>query len=177
MKDYKIFLKLQEAAVNKQAEAKRQGYEGNTSNAPTMTQQANNGASQGQNQPSQGHYNDEGYIPSKGHITAMIQPVPKSNKEEKSITRQVNLAVTSPPATTKYLHWSEQPIEFSRDDHPITVPQPGNAPLVLKAQIGTYDVDRVFMDAGSGINLIYAKTLRAMHILSIGSNSTQCLLR
>jgi hypothetical protein len=52
-----------------------------------------------------------------------------------------------------------QPIEFSRDDHPIIVPRPGNAPLVLKAQIGTYDVDRVFMDAGSGINLIYAKTL------------------
>jgi hypothetical protein len=89
----------------------------------------------------------------------MIQPVPKSNKEEKSITRQVNLAITSPPATTEYLHWSEQPIEFSRDDHPITVPRPGNAPLVLNAQIGTYDVDRVFMDAGSGINLIYAKNL------------------
>jgi hypothetical protein len=44
------------------------------------------------------------------------------------------------------------------------VPRPGNAPLVLKAQIGMYDVDRIFMDAGSGINLIYAKTLRAMHI-------------
>jgi hypothetical protein len=85
-------------------------------------------------------------------------------KRKKSITRQVNLAVTSPPARTEYLHWSEQPIEFSRDDHPITVPRPGNAPLVLKAQIGTYDVNRVFMDAGSGINLIYAKTLRAMHI-------------
>jgi hypothetical protein len=94
----------------------------------------------------------------------MIQLVPKSNKEEKSITRQVNLAVTSPPAATEYLHWSEQPIEFSREDHPIIVPQPGNAPLVLKAQIGAYDADRIFMDAGSGINLIYAKTLRAMHI-------------
>jgi hypothetical protein len=104
MKDCKTFLKLQEAAVNKQAEAKKQGYEGNTSNAPSTTQQANNGASQGQNQPTQGHDNDGGYIPSKGHITAMIQPVPKSNKEEKSITRQVNLAVISPPTTTKYLH-------------------------------------------------------------------------
>jgi hypothetical protein len=89
----------------------------------------------------------------------MIQPVPKSNKEKKTITRQVNLAVTLPPATMEYLHWSEQPIEFSREDHPIIVPQSGNAPLVLKVQIGTYDVDRVFVDAGSGINLIYAKTL------------------
>jgi hypothetical protein len=44
------------------------------------------------------------------------------------------------------------------------VPQPSNAPLVLKAQIGGYDMERVFMDVGSGINLIYAKTLRAMHI-------------
>jgi hypothetical protein len=94
----------------------------------------------------------------------MIQPVPKSNKEEKSITRQINLAITAPPATMEYLHWSEQPIEFTREDHPITVPRPGNAPLVLKAHIGKYDVDRIFMDEGSGINLIYAKTLRAMHI-------------
>jgi hypothetical protein len=88
----------------------------------------------------------------------MIQPVPKSNKEQKSISRQVNLAITSPPVFTKYLHWSEQPIEFSREDHPITIPRPGNAPLVLKAQIGGYNVERVFMDAGCGINLIYAKT-------------------
>jgi hypothetical protein len=135
MKDCTMFLKLQEAAFNKQAEAKRQGYEGNTSNTPT-TQQGNNGAPKGQDQSNQGCDDDEGYIPSKGHIVAMIQPVPKSNKEEKSITRQVNLAITSPPATTEYLHWSEQPIEFSRDNHPITVPRPGNAPLVLKAQIG-----------------------------------------
>jgi hypothetical protein len=64
----------------------------------------------------------------------------------------------------EYLHWSEHLIEFNREDHPITVPWPENVPLVLKAQIGAYDIDRIFMDAGSGINLIYAKTLRAMHI-------------
>jgi hypothetical protein len=104
----------------------------------------------------------------------MIQLVPKSNKEEKSISRQVNLAVTSPPVTTEYLHWSEQPIEFNREDHPITVPRPRNAPLVLKAQIGGHDVKRVFMDAGSGINLIYAKTLRAMHISLEFPKPTDC---
>jgi hypothetical protein len=92
---------------SQQTNQSKEGYEGNTNNAPTMTQQANNGASQGQNQPSQENDNDGGYILSKGYITAMIQPVPKSNKEKRSITRQVNLAVTSPPATTKYLHWSE----------------------------------------------------------------------
>jgi hypothetical protein len=164
MKDCKTFLKLQEAAGNKKAEARRQGYEGNTNNTPPSNQKGNNRAAQGQSQPNQGNDNEGGYIPSKGHITAMIQPIPKSHKEEKSISRQVNLAVTSPPETTEYLHWSEQPIEFNREDHPIIVPRPGNAPLVLKAQIGGYDIERVFMDAGSGINLIYAKTLRAMCI-------------
>jgi hypothetical protein len=41
--------------------------------------------------------------------------------------------------------------------------------MVLKAQIGGYDVGRVFMDAGSGIKLIYARTLKAMSI------SLECL--
>jgi hypothetical protein len=72
------------------------------------------------------------------------------------------------------LHWSEQPIEFNREDHPITVPRPGNAPLVLKAQIGGYDVERVFMDAGSGINLIYAKTLQTMRISLEFLKPTDC---
>jgi hypothetical protein len=39
----------------------------------------------------------------KIYISAMIQPVPKSKKERKSISRQVNLAISSPPATTEYL--------------------------------------------------------------------------
>jgi hypothetical protein len=128
----------------------------------------------------------------------MIQAVPKSNKEQKSISRQVNLAITLPPVSTEYLHWSEQPIEFNREDHPIIVPRPGNAPLVLKAKIGGYDMERVFMDVGSSINLIYAKmhALGNEHITGVpqadrllfpwnstrkrelptGSNSTQHLL-
>jgi hypothetical protein len=36
--------------------------------------------------------------------------------------------------------------------------------MLLKAQIGGYDIGRVFMDAGSGINLIYARNLKSMNI-------------
>jgi hypothetical protein len=82
-KDCTTFLKLQEAALNKQAKAKRQGYEGNTNNAPA-SQQGNNGVPQGQDQPNQGHNNDGGYVPSKGHITAMIQPVQSRTKRKKA---------------------------------------------------------------------------------------------
>jgi hypothetical protein len=46
--------------------------------------------------------------------------------------------------------------------------------MVLKAQIGGYDIGRVFMDAGSGINLIYARTLRAMCISLESLKPTDC---
>jgi hypothetical protein len=113
-------------------------------------------------------------LESKVYISAMIQPVPKSKKERKSISRQVNLAITSPPATTEYLKWSDQTVRFSRADHPRKVPRPGHSPMVLKAQIGGYDVGRVFVDAGSGINLIYARTLRAMCISLENLKPTNC---
>jgi hypothetical protein len=104
----------------------------------------------------------------------MIQPVPKSKKEQKSISRQVNLAISSPPATIEYLRWSDQPVRFSRADHPRKVPRPGHAPMVLKAQIGGYNIGRVFMDAESGINLIYARTLKAMSISLENLKPTDC---
>jgi hypothetical protein len=46
--------------------------------------------------------------------------------------------------------------------------------MVLKTQIGGYDIGRVFMDAGSGINLIYARTLKAMSISLESLKSTDC---
>jgi hypothetical protein len=131
------------------------------------------GAHQGSVTKGQGYQvqNDTG---SKVYISAMIQLVPKSKKEQKSISRQVNLAISSPLATIEYLRWSDQTIRFSRADHPRKVTRPGHAPIVLKAQIGGYDVGRVFMDACSGINLIYARTLKAMSISLEWMNPTDC---
>jgi hypothetical protein len=168
MQDCRTFLKLQEAIGSKQAEAQNQGYAGvprsiayNVATPPPLPSHSGT-TNQGQLNP--GNQSDGGYIQSKGCIAVMIQLVPKSKKEQKSISRQVNLAMTSPPATMEYLNWSDQTIGFSRADHPIKVPQPGHTPMVLKAQVGGYDVGRAFMDAGSGINLIYAQTLREMNM-------------
>jgi hypothetical protein len=137
---------------------------------------SNNGARQGGKCTNQGYQLQRlaRHLESKVYISAMIQPVPKSKKERKSISRQVNLAISSPPATTEYLRWSNQPVRFNRADHPRKVPRPGHAPMVLKAQIGGYDVGRVFMDAGSGINLIYARTLKAMCISLESLKLTDC---
>ena len=94
----------------------------------------------------------------------IIQKGRPSNRVQKSITRQVNLATHSPPSTTEYLSGSESCITFNKNDHPPQIPRPGHCPLVLEAQIGGFDMSRVFMDGGSGINLIFASTLRAMRI-------------
>jgi hypothetical protein len=136
----------------------------------------NQGTRQGGRSTSQGYQMQHlaKHLESKVYISAMIQPVPKSKKEQKSISSQVNLAISSPSATTEYLRWSNQPVRFSRADHPRKVPRPGHAPMVLKAQIGGYDIGRVFMDAGSGINLIYARTLRAMSISLESLKPTDC---
>jgi hypothetical protein len=84
MKDCRTFHKLQDAVGYKQAEAKSQGYGGATNNTPPANQQPTNEATQGQGQSSKSNENDGGYIPSKAHIAAMIQPVSKSNKEQKA---------------------------------------------------------------------------------------------
>jgi hypothetical protein len=73
------------------------------------------------------------------------------------------MAVMSPPAVTEYLKGSDTAISFSKEDHPPSVVRPGHSALVLDAQIGGYAMSKVFMDGGSGINIIFADTLRKMN--------------
>jgi hypothetical protein len=147
MRDCRIFLRLQEAMeLNQGAQQGGMTHDRATTDQGYQIQSSTN------------------HPQAKEDISTMTHPIPKSKKEQKSISRQVNLAISSPPATTEYLRWSDQTIRFSREDHPRKVPRPGHAPMVLKAQIRGYDVGRVFMDAGSGTNLIYARTLKAMDI-------------
>jgi hypothetical protein len=106
MKDCRTFLRLQDAL------------------------ELNQGAHRGGRNTSQGYQvqHNTRHQESKVYISALTQPVLKSKKEQKSISRQVNLAILSPPATTEYLRWFDQPIRFSKADHPRKVPSPGHAP-------------------------------------------------
>jgi hypothetical protein len=97
---------------------------------------SNQGARQGKKKISQGYQVQRlaKHLESKVYISAMIQLVPKSKKERKNISRQVNLAISSPLATTEYLQWSDQPVRFSRADHPRKVPRPGHSQLMQSTQ-------------------------------------------
>jgi hypothetical protein len=81
MRDCRTFLKLQEAMELSQGEK----LESTAYDRTTIDQvyQVQSGTC---------------YPQSKVYISAMIQPVPKFKKEQKSISRQVNLAISSPPA-------------------------------------------------------------------------------
>ena len=70
----------------------------------------------------------------------------------------------APPAISEFLRGAETEISFSKEDHPQSIARPGHAALVLDAQIGKYTMSKVFMDGGSGINIIFADTLRKIEI-------------
>src|SRR5207253_8637958 len=79
----------------------------------------------------------------------------------KLVAREIN-AIT--PAIPKYLKWSKVPITFDRADHPDRVPHPGRYPLVLDPIVRTVRLNRVLIDSGSGLNILFAKTLDDMKI-------------
>ena len=70
--------------------------------------------------------------------------------------------MASSPTVPDYLRGSETEIAFSRADHPPAVPRPGHATLIVEAQICDFKMTKVFMDGGSGINIIFVDMLRKM---------------
>src|SRR3954471_3052595 len=72
------------------------------------------------------------------------------------------MAVTTKPTWPMWLNWSEQPITWTRDDHPLVVDSPEALALVVSPQVEGYTLDKVLMDEGSNINIIYYETFLRM---------------
>ena len=85
----------------------------------------------------------------------------ESKRRQKVIAREVNMTA---PAVPQYLKWSEHPISFDRTDHPDYIPEPGKFPLVVDPLFRTTRLRKVLMDGGSGLNILYVKTLDDMKI-------------
>jgi hypothetical protein len=91
----------------------------------------------------------------------MIHKTSSSKREAKKFSREIKIAELAMAEVLDYINWSEQSILFSKADHPTAVPRPGHAALVLEAKIG-YNMSKVFMDGGSGLNLLFASTMKPM---------------
>jgi hypothetical protein len=70
----------------------------------------------------------------------------------------IELAVLTP------LRWSEVPITFSRADQWTSFSEPGRFPLVLKPVVSGSRLNKVLIDDGSGLNVLFTKTLKKMKL-------------
>jgi hypothetical protein len=64
------------------------------------------------------------------------------------------------PATSRYLNWSQYPIQFSREDQWTSIGNVGHYPLVLDLTIAGMTITKVLIDGGAGLNIIFSDTLR-----------------
>jgi hypothetical protein len=58
--------------------------------------------------------------------------------------------------------WSEVPITFDRGDHPNFIPKPGRYPPVVYPIVKDVKLNRVLVDGGSSLNLLFLKTFDQM---------------
>lgn len=97
----------------------------------------------------------------KVHATLMIFTDVESKSRLKVVNRKFNMVAPSAP---KYLKWSRTAITFDQSDHPTHVPTPGRQTLVVDPMVEGVQLRKVLMDGGSGLNIMYANTLKRMGI-------------
>jgi hypothetical protein len=68
------------------------------------------------------------------------------------------------PAVPTPLRWSEVPITFSRVDQWTSFSEPGRFLLVLKPVVAGSRLNKVLIDGGSGLNVLFTKTLKKMKL-------------
>jgi hypothetical protein len=68
------------------------------------------------------------------------------------------------PAVPTPLRWSEIPITFSCADQWTSFFEPGRFPLILKLVVAGSRLNEVLIDGGSGLNVVFTKTLKKMKL-------------
>jgi hypothetical protein len=68
------------------------------------------------------------------------------------------------PAVPTPLRWSEVPITFSHADQWTSFFEPGRFPLVLKPVVAGSRLNKVLIDGGSELNVLFTKTLKKMKL-------------
>jgi hypothetical protein len=68
------------------------------------------------------------------------------------------------PKVPTPLRWSEVPITFSHADQWTSFSEPGRFPLVLKPVVAGSILNKVLIDGGSGLNVLFTKTLKKMKL-------------
>jgi hypothetical protein len=86
------------------------------------------------------------------------QPTKRSQKATRREVLNIEPAVPTP------LRWSEVPITFSRTDQWTSFSELGRFPLVLKPVVAGSRLNKVLIDGGSGLNVLFTNTLKKMRL-------------
>jgi hypothetical protein len=82
------------------------------------------------------------------------------SKRSQKLTLQEVLSIKLAAPTP--LRWPEVPITFSRADQWTSFSELGRFPLVLKLVVTGSKLNKVLIDGGSGLNVLFTKTLKKM---------------
>jgi hypothetical protein len=85
-------------------------------------------------------------------------PIKRSQKAIRQEVLNIEPAVPTP------LRWSEVPITFTRADQWTSFSEPGCLPLVLKPAVAGSRLNKVLIDGGSRLNVLFTKTLKKMKL-------------
>jgi hypothetical protein len=88
----------------------------------------------------------------------------ESKKKQKVTAREV-LPVS--PAISEYLKWSKVPITFDHNDHSELIPKLGRYPLIVSPIIKEAKLNRVIVDGGSSLSIMFLKTFDQMGLSRI----------
>jgi hypothetical protein len=84
-----------------------------------------------------------------------------SRREQKATCREV---MSIEPTIPTPLRWLEVPITFSRADQWTSFSEPGRFSLVLKPVVAGSKLNKVLIDGGSGLNVLFTKTMKKMKL-------------
>jgi hypothetical protein len=84
------------------------------------------------------------------------------NRRAQKATRREVLSIE--PTVPTPLRWSEVPSTFSRADQWISFSKSGRFSLVLKPVVAGSRLNKVLIDGGSGLNVLFTKTLKKMKL-------------
>jgi hypothetical protein len=85
----------------------------------------------------------------------------RTKRSQKATRREV---LNIEPAVPTPLRWSEVPITFSCANQRTSFSEPGRFPLGLKPVVAGSRLNKVLIDGGSGLNVLFTKTLEKMKL-------------
>jgi hypothetical protein len=89
-------------------------------------------------------------------VNVLFGGLPTKRSQNLTLREVLNIE----PAIPTPLRWSEVPITFFRADQWTSFSDPGHFPLVLKPIVAGSKLNKVLFDSGSGLNVLFTKTLK-----------------